>query len=206
MLICSRQSLAYIAVPKTGTTAVEMALKPRADILFAKFRKHTTAQRFHNRIAPFLDEVFDLRPDRIAVMRDPVEQIRSWYRYRAGERQKGTENATHGLSFDDFVRDVIADDPPPHAGIGSQFNMLTSGKGRVLVHHLFAYETPTRFRSFLDERFGEEIKLKQKNVSPEISAPLSPDMLARLRAARAEEFALYDRLMQVGGHLVTALD
>lgn len=205
MLICSRQSLAFIAVPKTGTTAVEMALKPRADIIFTKFRKHTTAQRFHNKIAPFLDEVFDLRPDRVAVMRDPVEQIRSWYRYRMGERQKGTETATHGLSFDDFVLDVISDDPPPHAAIGSQFNMLTSGSGKVLVHHLFAYETPLKFRGFLNDRFGEEITLKPKNVSPEVHAPLSPQVLEQLRAARAEEFALYDRLMQADGHLVTAL-
>lgn len=206
MLVFSRQSLAYIAVPKTGTTAVEMALRPHADIIFTKFRKHTTAQRFHNRIAPFLDDVFDLRPDRIAVMREPVEQIRSWYRYRAGERQKGTDAGTHALSFDEFVRDVIADDPPPHAGIGSQFNMLTSGRGKVLVHHLFAYESPVEFRNFLDDRFCAEIRIKQKNVSPVVDAPLSPDMLRRLRAARADEFALYDRLMQAGGHLVTALN
>ncbi|HBS48785.1 MAG TPA: hypothetical protein DEA05_01205 [Rhodobacteraceae bacterium] len=205
MLICSRENFAFIAVPKTGTTAVEMALKPRADIILTKFRKHITAQRFHNKIAPFLDEVFDLRPDRVAVMRDPVEQIRSWYRYRAGSRQKGTETATHGLSFDEFVADVIADDPPPHAGIGSQWNMLTSGKGAVLVHHLFAHEAPVAFRGFLNDRFGEEIRLKPKNVSPQVDAPLSPSMLARLRAARAEEFALYDRLMDAGGHLVTRI-
>lgn len=205
MLICSRQSLAYIAVPKTGTTAVEMALKPRADILFTKFRKHITAQRFHNKIAPFLDEAFDLRPDRVAVMREPVEQIRSWYRYRAGERQQGTEAATRGLSFDQFVLDVISDTPPPHAGIGSQFNMLTSGKGDLLVHHLFAYEAPLKFRGFLNDRFGEDIALKPKNVSPQVDAPLSPDVEKRLREARAEEFALHDRLMQSGGHIVTDL-
>jgi hypothetical protein len=206
MLIFTPQSLAFIAVPKTGTTAVELALKPRADILFAKHRKHTTAQRFHNKIAPFLADAFDLRPERFAVMRDPEEQIRSWYRYRARQLRDGSDKSTDGISFDQFVGDVIADNPPPYAGIGSQFNMLTSQRSGLLVHHLFAYETPTLFRSFLDERFGQEIVLKQKNVSPETDAPLGTDTRRKLRAARAAEFDLYHRLMDTGGHLVTSLD
>jgi hypothetical protein len=205
MLIFSPQSLAFIAVPKTGTTAVEMALKPKADILFTKHRKHTTAQRFHNKIAPFLDDALGLRPDRVAVMRDPEEQIRSWYRYRTRDLRDGTDTSTDGINFDQFVLDVIADDPPAYAGIGSQLKMLTSGRGGVLVHHLFAYETPTLFRSFLDERFGQEIVLKQKNVSPAADAPLSPSIRRKLHTARAAEFDLYHRLTDNGGHLITPL-
>lgn len=205
MLICSAQALAFIAVPKTGTTAIEMALKPRADILFSKHRKHMTALRFHNKVAPFLADTFNLHPDRVAVIRDPEEQIRSWYRYRAGARQSGTEASTAGQSFDQFVADVIGDDPPPRARIGSQYRMLTSGKGAVLVHHLFAYEAQPLFRGFLNQRFGEEIVVKIKNVSPEAQAPLDPDLRVRLRAARAEEFALYDRVMAAGGHLQTSI-
>lgn len=203
MLVFSAQSLAYIAVPKTGTTAIEMALKPRADIVFAKHRKHMTAQRFHNKVAPFLADTFGLRPDRLAVMREPEEQIRSWYRYRNGDRQKGSPNSTGGISFDEFVRAVISDDPPPYAGIGSQWNMLTSGRGGVLVHHLIAYEAQPLLRSFLADRFGEDIELKQKNVSPAADAPLEPATRDLLKAARADEFALYDRLQDAGGHLVS---
>ena len=204
MLVFSAQNLAFIAVPKTGTTAVEMALRPRADIVFAKHRKHVTARRFHRRIAPFLAEAFNMTPERMAVMRDPEEQIRSWYRYRTGERQKGSDNSTFDVSFDEFVRDVISDTPPPHAGIGSQWNMLT-GRGNVLVHHLFAYEQQPAFRAFLDERFGEPVEIKVKNVSPQADTPLEPATRAALRKARAKEFALYDRLRDAGGHLETSL-
>lgn len=206
MLIFTPQSLAFIAVPKTGTTAVELALKPKADILFTKHRKHMTARRFHNKIAPFLSDVFDLRPDRLAVMRDPEEQIRSWYRYRSRNRPVVTEKSTDGMSFDQFVLDVIADDPPPYAQIGSQLNMLTSGRGEVLVHHIFSYETPTLFRTFLDDRFGQEIVLKQKNISPSADAPLDPSTRHKLRIARAGEFDLYRRVADAGGHLLTPLD
>ncbi len=205
MLICSTQSLAFVAVPKTGTTAIEMALKPRADILFSKQRKHMTARRYHQKIAPFLADAFDLRPEVFAVMRDPEEQIRSWFRYRTAERLQGSGNSTDGMTFDEFVLDVIADDPPPHAGIGSQYRMLTSRHGEVLVHHLFAYESQLGFRDFLSDRFGEEIALKQKNVSPVTAAPLSPSVRTRLRVARSAEFDLYARLRDADGHLRTAI-
>lgn len=204
MFVCSDQNLAFIAVPKTGTTAIEMALRPRADIIFGKQRKHLTAQRFHRRIAPFLASAFDLTPDRFAVMREPEEQIRSWYRYRMRDGHDGQKSAA-GMSFDDFVLDVLKDDPPPHAGIGSQYRMLTGANGAVLVHHLFAYEAQPELRAFLNDRFGREIVLKSKNVSPNVDAPLDPELRTRLRTARQAEFDLYDRLRDAGGHLVTAV-
>lgn len=204
MLIFSPQRLAFLAVPKTGTTAIEMALRPHADILFAKRRKHVTATRFANKIAPFLHATLDLRVETFAVIRDPISQIRSWYRYRSGPRQAGTAVSTGGCSFDDFVRAVIAPDPPDFAGIGSQHRFLTSGAGDVLVTHLFAYETPQALHSFVDSRFGQEITFGRKNVSPPLPAPLSAEVEAQLRAARAAEFALYERVMQAGGHLTTA--
>jgi hypothetical protein len=205
MLIFSPQSLAFLAVPKTGTTAIEMALKPKADIIFTKRRKHATAQRFHNQIAPFLAAAYDLRPDRIAVMREPEEQIRSWYRYRTHAETRGSIRSTEGRSFDEFVLGVISDNPPPFAGIGSQFAFLTSSAGEVLVHRIFAYERQPEIRGFLEDRFGEPLTIKQKNVSPPTPAPLDPSTRKLLRQKRAAEFALYDRIMQADGQLLTSL-
>ena len=180
-------------------------MKPRADIIFTKKRKHLTAQRFHNRIAPFLDKEFGLRPERFAVMREPEEQIRSWFRYRAREARQGSPLSTEGIGFDEFVRAVISDDPPAYAGIGSQFSMLTSGKGKVLVHHLFAHEAPGQLHAFLAARFDEPVTLKARNVSPPIEAELDPATQKRLIAARQAEFDLYARLADAGGHMETAL-
>lgn len=202
MLVFSDQKLAFIAVPKTGTTAIEMALRSRADIVFTKQRKHTTAQRFHRRVAPFLLQTFELTFERFAVMRNPEEQIRSWYRYRTRREEVDSKSAA-GLSFDDFVLDVIKDPAPPHAGIGSQYRMLCGSRDNLLVNHLFAYEHQPKLREFLNTRFDADITLKQKNVSPNVDAPLSPEIRARLREARAPEFALYDRLIAAGGHLIT---
>ncbi|MFD2740317.1 hypothetical protein ACFSUD_12090 [Sulfitobacter aestuarii] len=202
MLIFLRHELTFLATPKTGTTAVEMALRPRAEIVFARGRKHITAQRYHARIAPFLEQTFNARPETCAVMRDPVTQIRSWYRYRSTAARRGVaEVSTSHMSFDDFVRAVIAPAPPAAARIGSQFAFLTSHEGIPLVDHLFAHDAQPAFRSFLEERLSGPIELKQRNVSPEIAASLSPSVEAELREARAAEFALYDRLRAAGGYL-----
>ena len=201
MLIFSRQNLAYFAVPKTGTTAVEMALKRRADIIFGNHRKHMPLRSFHNRVAPFLDKTYKLRPDRVAVMRDPEDQLSSWYRYRTAASSRGSDKSTADISFDQFVLDVISDDPPPHADIGGQFRFLTSNQGKVLVHRLFAYEHLDQFQTFLEDRFSEALELKFQNVSPQLDTDLEPSTRDKLRAARASEFALYEDLMSKGGSL-----
>jgi hypothetical protein len=200
MLVFSDQKLVFLAVPKTGTTAIEWSLRPHADIAFGKQRKHTTAIRYRSKIAPFIKEAYDLKLRPMAVMRDPVDQIGSWYRYRQDVKQDNSEHSTAGLSFDEFVLAVIQDDPPAFAKIGSQYNFLTSPRGKILVAHLFAYENQPKLLNFLGERFGDDLKFKQKNVSPKVEISLSPKVEAKLRAARAKEFAFYDRLMDADGY------
>lgn len=203
MLIFLRHNLAYLATPKTGTTAVEMALRPRAEIVFAKNRKHVTAARYTRKVAPFLEDAFGIRPEAVAAMRLPIDQIASWYRYRRADRLRGTSLSTATLSFDAYVAEVISDDPPPRAEIGSQFRFLTDGRGDVMAEHVFAYEAQAVFRDFLSERLKTDVQIRVKNTSPPADCTLSPGTEARLRTARAAEFALYDRIVASGGHLVS---
>lgn len=203
MLIFLPAKLAFLATPKTGTTAVETALKTEAEIIFRGSRKHTPAMRFRRKVVPFVEGTFGVTLEGTAVMRHPIDQIASWFRYRSSDRLDGSPLSTEGLSFEQFVSEVIDDDPPPRAQIGSQFRFLTNGDGKVLVDHLFAYEAQPVFRSFLSERLDREIKLKARNVSPSKKTKLSRQAEERLRAARADEFALYDRLLAADGHLHT---
>lgn len=201
MLVFSEQNLVFLAVPKTGTTAIEWTLRPKADVVFGNHRKHITCMRYHKKIAPFLEDTFGIKPKPMAVMREPIEQIRSWYKYRQVVGGENSDRSTEGLSFDEFVLAVIEDDPPAFAAIGSQYSFLTSGRGKLLVAHLFAYEAQSTLRKFLHESFGDDLKFKQKNVSPEVEAILSPDVEAKLRAARPNEFKMYNSLMDAGGYL-----
>lgn len=201
MLVFLDADLAFLAVPKTGTTAVEMALRDRADIVFQNGRKHITAQRYRKRVAPLLRSGFGTAPETVAVMRAPIDQLASWYRYRARDGVETAEKSTRGCSFDEFVRAAIAPDPPPFADCGSQFRFLTGGRGRLLVDHLFAWETPQHLLAFLSERLGAPVATEARNVSPCIDVTLSAEAEAALRDARAADFALHDRLMAAGGYL-----
>ncbi|MEM8690791.1 MAG: hypothetical protein AAGG57_02805 [Pseudomonadota bacterium] len=201
MLVFTEQNLAYLATPKTGSTAIEAALRPHADIILRGRRKHMPAQRFRRKMLPFLDSAFGVRPETVAMIREPISQIRSWYKYRARAFKAGSPYSTQGLSFDQFVLDLIAEDPPQHALIGSQLAFLSDRTGALVVDHLFAYEHQPVFLDFLEERIGPPITLPRKNVSPPIEAPLSERVEAQLRAARTDEFSLHSQVVAAKGHL-----
>ncbi|MYM57181.1 hypothetical protein [Thalassovita mangrovi] len=208
MLVFVDANLVLFAVPKTGSTAYHMALKGQATISFAgkPAYKHMALRKYERHFGPFLKDAYGIEPERVAVMREPVEQIRSWYRYRSRPTPRKEKGVLGGMSFDDFVAAVIAPKPPEFAKIGSQLTFLSSDDGAVRVDHLFAYERPLLLRQFLTERLGKDFETRPKNVSPQIDAPLSAEMEAALRQARAEEFALYDRIVTAGGHLRGSVD
>ena len=196
MLIFSQANLVLFSVPKTGSTALEMALKPWADIAFYKHRKHTPVGKYRRKIMPFLQKAYGLEPETMAVMRDPLAQLRSWYRYRIAERDDMA-----GVDFDAFVRAVISDQPPSFADVGSQYGFLGVGKESPGVTHLFAYEKQPLLREFLAEKMEGPVEIKVKNVSPEAPTPLSPETENLLRKSRAADFALHETVLNAGGHL-----
>ncbi len=202
MLVFFKPNLAFLSVPKTGSTAYELALRPKADVVFTKKVKHMTIGKYHAKLAPFLKDTYGIEPERFAVVRNPIDHARSWYKYRSPERMSADNPACHGgVSFDAFVTDAISTFPSKPAGIGSQASFLSLGVGVVPVHHLFAYDRLDLLQGFLEDRFGQKIEPRQKNVSPQLEAPLSADVEAAFRAARPADFELYERVMQAGGVL-----
>lgn len=203
MLIFLDARLVYLATPKTATTAIETALRRKADIVFQRGRKHMPARRFHRRVAPFIAQTFDLQLETVAMMREPLEHLRSWYSYRTRDDKIGLPKSTQAVSFDRFVSDVISSDPPEYAQINGQYRFL-SQRGGLAVTHLFAYPHMEDFRSFMSERLQDDVRFDVMNVSPLVNTALSADTLHRLRAAWTAEFELYDRLMAANGYLHTA--
>jgi hypothetical protein len=196
MLVFSEQNLVLFSTPKTGSTAMEVALKPWADIAFYKQRKHTPVGRYQRKIAPFLREAFDLTPETMAVIRDPLEHMRSWYRYRA---------ATLEVDFDTFVKAALSPTPPDWARIGTQHNFLTDRTGNLGITHLFAYEAQPVLRSWLEQRMGACIDFKPLNISPPAPTPISAETQTQFTARYAQEIALHARVTATGEHLATNL-
>ena len=201
MLVISEANIVILAVPKTGSTALEGALRHQADMVFTKGRKHITAQRYRNRVAPFLKRTFGEQLETVAVMREPLEQLRSWFCYRSQPRHAHTSKSTQEMTFNQFVRAVLKDTPPKYARVGSQFRFLTDAHGGLLVTHLFSYEDQPKLLDFLSLRLGEDVALARENVSPIRDTDLSARVEKKLREQRAPDFALYNRLMAANGYL-----
>ncbi len=200
MLVFIRHSLAYLATPKTGTTALEAALRPHCSVEVRNppGLRHMSARRYQRQWAPFLREAHQFHGETMAVLREPVSWLESWYRYRGREQIAGTPRSTAEISFDKFIEGVLAEKPPAYADVGDQNFFATSGEGDVLIDHLFVYEQFDLPLAFLSNRLGRDLKIPKANISPKRKIQLAPDLEAELRSKRAAEFALYDQVASAG--------
>lgn len=195
MLVFWKQRLVYLATPKTGTTAIETALEPLASIsvLRPPELKHTSVHRYWKHLAPFLEQVADEDFMVVAVMREPIDWLGSWYRYRQRPSGPTPEKSTAGISFDAFVEAYLSDPQPEFANVGWQSRFLVPDRGPG-VDRLFRYDNMPAFVQFLEDRLDCEITLPRLNVSPAGSTELDAAIEARLRTTFARDFALYDSL------------
>ncbi|SOB98348.1 hypothetical protein SAMN05877809_102208 [Rhodobacter sp. JA431] len=193
MLIFWDQRLVFLATPKTGSTAVEVALDSLASVTIqrpAPF-KHMPAQDFQATLAPWLAAQAGAPFTTLALMREPVEWLRSWYRFRVEEAPEPTVAAQ---SFEAFARAYMETGGALRAEIGSQAAHLCGADGTPAVDRIFRYEEIDTFVQFLEDRLDCAITLPRVNVPAAADTAISPETLAALREALAADFALYDSL------------
>lgn len=193
MLVFYKERLAFLSVPKTGTTAYEAALAPRADLVVSEppMLKHAPVYRYNRFIRPLYKNVCDAEMELMAVMREPISWLGSWYRFRARPFMDGKDNSTKGISFDEFVLAYMKGDKPGFADVGSQANFMKTQPNGVGIAHHFRYEDQPRLQAFLQDRLGMRLALTRENVSPQMDLSLSPEVETRFRRKFAEEFDLY---------------
>lgn len=191
MLVFWDERLAFLATPKTGSTAIAAALESLATVSIQRppLLKHTTVHRYHRFVGPYLEAASKERFTVVALMREPRDWLGSWYRYRQREETE-PEKSTRGITFDAFVHAWCRDPQPEFASVGSQGRFLRPRQGEG-VDRLFRYEEIDSFVDFLEARLGCEIILPRLNVSPPGATDLAPATAALLHEVAAEDFALY---------------
>ena len=197
MLVFFKERLAFLSVPKTGTTAYEAALASRADMVITDppMLKHAPVYRYNRFIRPMFERVCNVELEVMAVMREPVSWLGSWYRYRRRPFMEGKPNSTHGISFDDFVLAYMKGEKPGFADVGSQAQFMKAQPNGTSVTHYFRYEDQPRLQAFLQERLDVTLELGRENVSPVMELSLSEDVARRFKRKFAEEFELYDSIL-----------
>ena len=194
MLVFWKENLVLLAVPKTGSTALQGALAPRASIVFRDppEMKHAPCYRYKRFLKPYCAQVGGQKPELMAIVRHPIDWLGSWYRYRTRDDLVGHDNSTREMSFDDFVLEYCKGQPATFANVGSQNKFLRINDGEIGAQHLFQYEQWDKVIGYLENRLDMTITLKHKNVSPAMDLRLSPATEAKLRDRRADEFTIWD--------------
>ncbi|SIN93139.1 hypothetical protein [Vannielia litorea] len=200
MLLFWDARLVFLATPKTGTHALESALGDVADIAF---RHPPTVKHmgyaWSNRVMPRIVGQKEWTGFRtVAVMREPLSWLGSWYRYRRRNDLQGQSNSTRDMNFSRFLRGYLADPQPPYARLGRQWKFLRTEDGRVGIDYLFPYERFEELVAFLENRLDRKITLERQNVSPEAPLEVDPELAAPLAAQLEKDFRLYDALISGG--------
>jgi len=196
MLIFWKERLVFLSTPKTGSTSIETALESLAHVAIRRppELKHLSAPDYRQHFAPLLQAAAGERFTAVALMRDPIDWLGSWYRFRQRDDITDRAQSTRGMTFDQAANAYLAPKPPASMAVGSQARFLGAESGAPAVDRLFRYEDIGRFVAFLEDRLDCEIVLPRLNVSPDGDRGLRPETEARLREKLRPDYALYGAL------------
>ncbi|SEN74533.1 hypothetical protein SAMN04489859_101525 [Paracoccus alcaliphilus] len=194
MLIFWDQKLVFLATPKAGSTAVESALESLASAAIQRPAplKHADIRTFRRHIGPWIGEQAGGAFSTVALMREPVDWLRSWYRFRLRDDLDGPLHQMNDVSFAQFASDYAQDGGPSRMGIGRQCDFLIDGEHRV--DRIFRYENFPSFIEYLEDCLGCALEMPRINVPPSVDVHLEPQQEEVLRRAMAADMALYQSL------------
>ena len=186
-----KAGIAYLAMTKTGSTAIEDVLAPDCDIVMSGHPglKHMRLRRFERFVRPLLG---DAPVETVSMIREPLDWLGSWFRYRQRPAIAGGAKSTSGITFEQFLRDWLCDDAPEHARVGRPSDFLAAPPNGPPIDHLFRYDEYDLFIAFLQRRFGRSINPARLNVSPSTPLDAPPDVLEEVRTRMQADYALYE--------------
>ena len=211
MIFLFHARLVILSQPKTGTTALDHALSPRASIAVNNPppMKHIPYHKFMTFVAPWLQAQTGLareQYDVVSVMREPIDWLGSWYRYRTREQlkdagsKKRRGNYTGNVSFDEFVQEVLKPkgERATYAGLGSPCGVALRSDGGIGCDRIFPYEDLSGLHEMIQERTKRPVDLTLMNVSPDGDMTLAEETRARLTAEWRFAFDLHASLSRDG--------
>lgn len=196
MMISVPAKVAFLAMPRAGSTSVERALEPICDIQFRENPrvKHMNYRRYNNHMGRYLKAMKIDGVITTALFREPIEWLGSWYRYRSRPDALGTPNSTAGKSFDEFVAAYLMDEPPQFAKVGQQSDFVKGPETDCGIDYLFRFDRLIDLQRFLSERLSADLSFVPKNESPVMDLPLSPALDTAIRARFATDYRIYNEV------------
>jgi hypothetical protein len=197
MLIGIERKFVFVANTKTASTSIETALAPVSEIAFkgSPQRKHVS---LHAAIEAH-PEIF-AQPGqwprfffKFGVMRDPLDWIGSWFRYR--KSNKVDSPLPPEMSFAEFWERQDWNFRRADGRPNLQRDKFCGPQGKVLADVIIPYDRLSPMFGRICDALDVRRPLPRENVSKERSTgPIPPELLDDLRAFYAEDYALWQRL------------
>ncbi|WP_194865053.1 sulfotransferase family protein [Alloalcanivorax profundimaris] len=202
MLLSSKHGFAFLCMPKCASTSIEIALRNYCTVRITgqPDLKHMDARTYHRYIGDMHKKLLpDVSIEVVCMMREPLEWLHSWYRYRTREELKdpthpNRNNYTGGLEFDEFLKAYMSRERPPFADVGSQRQFLELENGSLGVDRIFRVDDMEGLKSYFREKLGEEIEIPNENVSPSMPMELGRFREWRIKRYLSKEYELYHSL------------
>ncbi|MCP4825931.1 MAG: hypothetical protein GY892_17735 [Shimia sp.] len=194
MLISTQKHFVFAANTKTASTSLEHVLLPYSDIVYdgnpeVKHMRLSAAQLKH----PDLFESGDYFV--FGVMRDPLEWIASWFRYRSGNKVQSPLPAD--MSFREFWQrkdwNILH---PSGSGKYLQSNIFCDANGAVIADVILPYSGLEAQFSDICDLLEIPYDLPRKNVSRKTGGKsiIPEDLRPEIRAFYEDDYALLNRL------------
>lgn len=200
MMMSMKSGVAFLCMPKCASTSIEAALKRYSNIVLAgpNGPKHMTFMQYSMTAYPFYKAIFPAKEIvSFCLMREPVSWLESWYRYRTRDdlkdpSHKNHQNYTGNISFSEFVGAYLdQSESIRFPDILSQYDFVQDQEENIGVDYIFDMSDMEAVSEFLSTRFGRDIEIPVKNVSPSFAVSLDDEIRKRLEKRLEKDIALY---------------
>ncbi len=198
MLISLRNRFIFISNTKAASTSIEAALQHHCEIRHngTPARKHIAYRDALREYQPLFSAAGNdpVTYFRFGVLRDPIDWIASWFRYRSGNDVQAP--LPPGMSFREFWQNNDWNITRPNGNRHLQRARFEDDSGQIAMHCLIRFEDlPNGFEQVL-RCLGLEAQLPFLNKSNIVSgADVVPDdMRDELRKFYHADYEIYDNL------------
>lgn len=201
MQISTEHGFAFLCTPKCASTSIEETINEFCNINFSGHPKikHINSKVFiesilltHSKLVP------SVKIESFCLIREPLEWIQSWYRYRARDELKNKthpnhQNYTGSISYNEFILEFIYEGTrKPFANLDTQYDFMKTHKNHIGVDYIFPMNNIETVATFLSEKVGEQIYIPLKNISPKKLVTLDEGLEIRLRKYLEKDQIIYN--------------
>ncbi|AXI44767.1 hypothetical protein C1J03_01190 [Sulfitobacter sp. SK012] len=197
MLISIEKRFMFLANTKTASTSIEDALLPYTDIYRGgtPARKHISARDAYPAY-PFLFKQPDFAPRtffRFGVMREPMDWIGSWFRYRKGNQVETP--LPEEMDFAGFWEQNDWNIRRPNGNKRLQSDMFCHRDGQPIVDMVIPFHEVAKTFQEICGALGIPAPLPHMNASHIQMPSVIPErLLDEVREYYAVDYALWDQL------------